>query len=202
MNQIWLRHKNGGGKKYGNDCEVSADTYLDRKSSVGDAVEVYTSLIYGSLITNDSLVSNARIHSSTIKDQCRIVGSGPGVNIVNSELTGNTRVWGHAVIMDVTLENVRVYGNAILQGPWELREFVRVHRGIWLKPPRYVLIDAENIDTVISECVPGFAHIGCFCRSYTDWFRPGYRQMIGKRSGWTSQQVEFTFDTFSTWASS
>lgn len=200
MNQLWLRHRNGGGRKFGNDCEVSADSFFDRKSSIGDTAEIYSAQIHNSVIFDEVIIANATIFRSTLRDQVRVIGGKGGIHLTDCDLSGKTRIWNNAVLDSVTLNGVLVYGDCVLSGPWSLSDCIRIHRGHWPKPPRHVLIEAENIDTIISECVPGFAHIGCWCKSYEEWFRPGYRQMIGKRSGWTPQQIELTFDTFSEWA--
>jgi hypothetical protein len=204
MNQIWLRHRNGGGKKYGNDCEVGPESYLDRLSRVGDSAEIYYSQIIDSLISDDALVSNAWIEKSSISGNVRVVGfptSWPECLIVyNSRLSGATRIRDRAGVINVDLCGPVISGDARLIGPWSLNDCVRIHAGTWNQPPRWTLIDGENVDVVLSECVDDRYHLGCWCLPRETWFRDGYRQRLGKRSGWTPQQIEFAYDTFSQWA--
>lgn len=202
MKQIWLRHPNGNGKKYGNDCDVSADTYLDQESSVGDLAEIYDSRIYESKVYGSAFISRASIWESTITDTARIIGGEKGAVVAECSLSGDTRVSGNPTLYGVLLNNARVFGDAVLEGDWSLTEFVSIHRGVWDRPPRYKVIDDENIRVVLSECTDDHFHLGCWCLPRETWFRPGYRQRLGARSGWTPQQVEFAFDTFSAWARS
>lgn len=179
MKQVFLRHKNGGGKVYGNDALVTADTFLDRKSSVGDSAEVYHSTIIDSIVGDKSIIVGGRIEGSS--------------------LGGQTHVWDNPTITDCSLSNVFVYGDAVLVG-FRLDAFVRVHAGRWVNPPRFERLSGPGLELTVSECVPGFGHIGCKCESYENWFRPGYRQMIGKRCGWTPEMVDFTYQKFQDWA--
>lgn len=199
MRQLWLRHRNGGGKKYGNDCEVSDDTSLDRTSAVGDEAEVYDSIVRGSCIYGQSIVSRALVLSSTVRDQCRIIGSGGRPVIKDCDLSGTTKVWQAPTLHNVDLVDVRVYGTAKLEGPWSLKEFVRIHRGTWTAPPRYLLIEGENINTILSECVDDHYHIGCWCLPRETWFRKGYKERLGAHAGWTPEQIELAFNTTVGW---
>src|SRR2546423_1836063 len=104
MQQVWLRHKNGGGKKFGNECEVSSDSFLDRASSVGDRAEVFNAIIHGSLVCDD----------------VRICGYPSPIEVTDCELTGNTRLWNSPTLRDVALRDVSAYGTAVLRGPWSL----------------------------------------------------------------------------------
>lgn len=200
MNQIWLRHKNGGGKKFGNDCDVSADTYLDRQSSVGDSAEIYDSRIYDSKVYGSALVSRASVWESTLTDTVRVMGGEKGAVIVDCLLSEDTRISGDSTLYGVNLRNARVFGDAVLEGNWELDEFVSIHRGKWNQPPRYKVIEDENIRVVLSECTGDHFHLGCWCLPRATWFRKGYRQRLGAHSGWTPAQIEFAFDAFSGWA--
>jgi hypothetical protein len=182
MKQVFLRHKNGGGRKFGNECEVSDDTFLDRRSSVGDRAEVF----------------NASIHNSIVCDDTRVHGYPNPVSITDSALTGNTRVWQAPTISDCSLSNVSVFGTAVVAGV-TLDGFVRLHAGLWVSAPRFERLSAPGLEVTISECVPGYGHIGCWCKPYETWFRPGYRQRIGKVSGWTPAMVEFTYERFRVW---
>jgi hypothetical protein len=181
MRDIWLRHHNGNGKKYGNDAEVSPDTFLDRTSVAGDRVEVYGSQVLNySTLTDDTLVINSVIKSSTLAGACRIINS---------------------TVEDVELRNVRVTAGAHLIGPWALDECVRIDSGIWRKPPRFYVVKGINIRVVLSECTEDRYHLGCWCLTYDKWTREGYRQMLGKYAGWTPAQIEKAFDTFTAWRS-
>lgn len=196
MQQIWLRHKNGNGRVYGNSALVTPDTFLDRGSSVGDDAEVYGATIIRSAVTDRALVSQSHVEDSLISDDSRALG---GV-ILNSTLSGYARTWGNPSIADCALRNAFVYEGAIVEGV-TLDAFVRIHIGEWHVAPRWEVISSPGIlvEVTISECAEGRAHIGCYCRTYDDWFRPGYRQMIGKRSGWTPAMVEECFQAFKGW---
>lgn len=181
MRDIWLRHRNGNGKKYGNDAEISPDTVLDRTSVAGDRVEVYGSQILNySTLTDDTLVINSVIKNSTLAGACRVINS---------------------TVQDVELRNVRVTCGAQLLGPWALDEFVRIDAGVWYRSPRFHVVAGENIRVVLSECTADRFHLGCWCQSYEKWTREGYRQMLGKYAGWTPTQIEEAFDVFTAWRS-
>jgi hypothetical protein len=199
MNQIWLRHQNGNGKKFGNNCEVSDDSFLDRSSCVGDNAEIFNSrVVDGSVISDNARVSGALISGSNVRDNACVMGY-PIAEISGCDLSGNTRVWQSPRLQNVTLRDVSVFGDAELYGPWELNAAVRIHAGAWSQPPRWRLIQGENIHVVISECVEDRFHVGCFCEPYSEWARPGYRERLGARAGWTPEQIEIGFEWFTRW---
>ena len=204
MNQLRLRHRNGGGAKWGNDAEVDSQSFLHRTSSVGDSAEVHGSIIdEGCLIADSAQVVNAHLTRTSVTGNARITGTGTHpVSISDSDVSGETRVWGGPSIQGVRLHNARVFGNAVLVGEWEITDYLRVHAGYWLSPPRHALIEGPNVDTIISECEGDNFHIGCWCLPRETWFRKGYRQRLGKVSGWTPEQIEFTYDSFASWARS
>lgn len=185
---------------YGNDADVSPDTYLDRQSSVGDSGEVSESRIYESRVSDSALIHRASVWESLIGGKTRIMGGEKGVVVAEAILSGSTRIANNATIYGVFLHNVWVFGDAVLEGDWSLKEFVRIHRGTWTQPPRYKVIEGENIRVVLSECVDDHFHLGCWCLPRETWFRPGYRQRLGAHSGWTPSQIELAFQTFSEWA--
>jgi hypothetical protein len=197
MRQIWLRHRNGNGKKYGNDCEVSEDTLLDATSSVGDRVEVYDSwILNNSLLSDDAHVSGAHISSSSIRDHVHIVGYSI-LEISGCDLSGNTRLWQSPKLQDVTLRHVVVFGDAHLVGPWALNDRVRIHRGRWERAPRYHHLRSEQIDVMVSECVEDRFHAGCFCLPYAEWKKK--RQRLGARAGWPAGLIEEGFAKMTEW---
>lgn len=200
MNQIWLRHPNGNGKKFGNDCDVSADSYLDRQSAVGDSAEVYDSRLYGSRVSDSAVIHRASVWDSIIGGTARILGGEKGAVLAECMISGDTRVSENPTIYGVHLRNARVFGDAVLEGDWSLEDFVSIHRGTWKQPPRYKVIEDENIRVVLSECTDDHFHLGCWCLPRETWFRPGYRQRLGAHSGWTPDQIQFAFETFSEWA--
>lgn len=201
MRQIWLRHKNGGGRVFGNDASADADTYLDRKSSIGDSAETYDARIYNSQIYDSAIVHRASVWDSSIGGTSRILGGEKGAVLADCSLLGDTRISENPTIYGVFLRNARVFGDAVLEGNWSIDEFVSIHRGMWVQPPRYKVIEGDNIRVVLSECVDDHFHLGCWCLPREIWFRPGYRQRLGAHSGWTPAQVECAFNTFSSWAS-
>lgn len=203
MRQIWLRHKNGGGKKYGNDCEVCPKSFMDHSSSAGDNVEVYDSRVIKSFLSDNAHVSNAHVERSIISGDARVVGYyAPWPDclvIIDSNLSGNTRVRELACVSQVDLANVVVYGRAELLGPWCLSESVRIHQGRWEAPPRYAVIEGNGLRVVVSECVNDCFHLGCWTQTYERWTRPGYRQLLGKHAGWSKEMIEAAYDYFTTW---
>lgn len=201
MRQIWLRHKNGGGKVFGNDADVSADSYVSRHSSVGDFAEVFDSRIYDSRVSDSAIVHRASVWDSIIGGSSRVLGGDKGAVLAECILSGDARISDSPTIYGVFLRDARIFGDAVLEGDWSITDFVRIHRGIWLQPPRYEVIQDENIRVVLSECVDDHFHLGCWCLPRETWFRPGYRQRLGLHSGWTPEQIQFAFDTFSSWAS-
>lgn len=183
VDQVWLRHKNGNGRIYGNDAEISLDSYLDKESSIGDKAQCF----------------NGAIIRSVLADNVSVAGYPNPIKIADCELSGNTRLWQCPSLREVSLRDVSVYGNARLIGPWSLSERVRIHQGEWLKPPRYQVIEGNGIRTVISECANNCFHIGCWALPYNVWTRPKYRQRIGAVAGWTPAQVEETYQWFTRW---
>lgn len=196
MKQIFLRHKNGGGRVYGNDAIVTDDTFLDRQSSVGDDAEVYSSQIIDSAVSDSAVIHQGIIEHSSISGKARVFGG----FVYNSNLSGQARVWGAPIIAHCSLRNVFVYGEADISG-FALDAFVRIHAGHWTKAPRWKVINSPGIlvKVTISECTEDRGHIGCWCLPYETWFRPGYRQRIGQVSGWTPGMVEETYEAFKTW---
>lgn len=174
----WLRHKNGGGKIFGNDAEVSADTFLDRSS----------------IIRGDSNVYHSHIEESEIIDSI-IVGA-----TVRDSVLNYSRTWDSPVIESVSLKEVAVFGNAILRGPWSLDGPVRIHAGVWTAPPRWDIIEGMKVS--ISECTEGRFHLGCWCLPYETWARPQYRQRIGARAAWSDMQIAQAFKRFTEWNAS
>lgn len=175
MRQIWLRHHRGNGKKYGNDTEVSADSFLDRRSTTGDNTEIYGSKIISSLIQDDALIINSTVRHSTISGQSRLY---------------------NATVEEVDLENVRVF-NARLIGPWSLDDHVRFDRGTWTQPPRFHVIEDPLIRVVISECAGDLMHCGCYCFPFDFWRSRGYA--YGKVAGWSPGLVDEALAKMTDW---
>jgi len=175
VEQIWLRHHRGNGRKYGNDCEISSDTLLDRHSTVGDSTEAYGSKIISSLIQDDALIINSTVRHSTIAGQSRLY---------------------NATVEEVDLENVRVF-NAKLIGPWSLNEHVRFDRGTWTQPPRYHVIEDSLIRVIISECVSDLMHVGCYCRPWETWRARG--RAYGKVAGWSPGLIDEALVKMAEW---
>ena len=197
MHQVWLRHKNGGGKKFGNDCEVDVATFLDLSSSVGDAAEVRKSEITDdSTIADQSVVSGASVHNSYVHGQSLILAAGP-LYVSDSDLDA-VRAWDHPSIHNCQIAQASIFGEAVLEGV-SLDAPLRIHAGFWDHPPRHHLISGNGIEVTLSECVDDKFHIGCFCLPYDTWTRPNYRQRIGAHSGWTPTQIETAFQKFTEW---
>lgn len=194
MKQVFLRHKNGGGRIYGNDALVTASTFLDRGSSVGDDAEVYDSELISSVVTDHAVISGARIVDSYISGEVRVLGA---VNVTNSTLSGQCRLWGDAKIADATLHNVFVFGDATVDG-FSLSAFVRIHSGVWVSAPRFEILRAANLEITISECTEDRFHVGCFCRPWVTWARQEWRQRIGRAAGWPLELIEEGFQWFQT----
>jgi hypothetical protein len=93
-------------------------------------------------------------------------------------------------VSGVFLQGVRVEGRAELQGPWRMIcAGAFIHQGEWQRAPRHILIRGENgVSVAVSECTEGWAHIGCRCREIGFWLKCGPR--IGRRLGWTEEQIE------------
>lgn len=173
----WLRHRNGGGRIFGNDADV-IDSYIDRASAIGDRVEVYESRVYSSVLSDDVIVGGAIIENSHLSGSARIINS---------------------QIQDVDLHNAKVFGRAYLVGPWSLSGFVRLH-GIWHRAPKFTEISDGDVHVMLSEChLADYWHVGCWCRPWETWRTRGHA--YGKAAGWSKGLVDEALAILSGWRS-
>lgn len=197
MKQVFLRHKNGGGRKYGNDCEVDAATFLDRASSVGDSAEVRNSTITeGSMIGDNSIIASASIRNSYIHGESLILGAGP-LYVSDSDLN-SVRAWDNPSIQNCHLSRVAVFGDAVLENV-TVDVHIRIHAGYWSKAPRYAMLSAPGLDVSVSECSKDRFHAGCWCHPWVTWANERWRQRIGRAAGWPPELVEEGFQWFQMW---
>lgn len=172
------------GSIYGPNAEVLGESLLGRDSIIAGKTDIVDSLVgFGSVVT-DSFVVDSDVRNSHLS-HCRLLGA----------MVNDVDLWGVTVI------------KALLHGEWSVAvRGLRFDRGRWFSPPAYALVgdpnqrdDEPGVKVVISECQDDRFHIGCWCETYADWTRAGYRQRLGKSAGWDPTQIEFAFDCFTDW---
>jgi hypothetical protein len=180
-----MRHRGpGNGSIYGPNAEVCSETFLSRDSAV-----------FGDTDIVDSVVRSSRVYDS------RLYGA-----VVEGSYIERCRVF-RASVERSTLSGLTVLGGADVVGVCVHAPGLRIDRGEWLaRMPAFAYIGERNqpddepgIKVLISECVENRFHIGCWCLTYQDWTREGYRERLGKSAGWTPSQIEFAYDTFTDW---
>jgi hypothetical protein len=179
-----MRHRGpGGGSIYGPNAEVSGDSLLELECHVRGDSDVVDSKVKLSSVIIDSRLYRADVAHCTL-DRCRVFQA----TVQYCTLTGVT-----------VKDGARVYGVS-LTAPG-----LRIDRGEWWRePPAWAVVgQARDCDTgvrtVISECREDRFHIGCWCLTYEEWTREGYRERLGKSAGWSPDQVEFAYDCFTDW---
>lgn len=188
-NERTLRHPNGGALKIGTEVHVSADSFC-AESKISGQSEVFSSMIaHGSL--SDARVFNSRVQGSEVIGSSIAESACSGVRLHGAILH---RVTAAALILapfegtqpltliDVVAENCELFGN------WELIGNARIHEGVWHRKPRFLRITGEGIDFGLTECRPGYAMLGCWCKPLTELLHAGPR--LGRKRGWNSSQVQ------------
>jgi hypothetical protein len=194
------RHSNGNGSVVGESAHVSADSFLDRDSTVEGESVLCSSVVKGSALKDsfaaqsslercaveDSRLSNVKLYRSIVcgshlsdvdASGCALIG------VVAEGLHGATPYIGGVILEDVT-----VSGETRVIGDWSLRGPYRIHRGEWERAPRHILISGPNgVSVGVSECVEGMAHVACRCRPVSHWLSKGTR--LARRLGWTDDQT-------------
>lgn len=195
------RHRNGNGSVVGEGAHVSADTFLNRESTVEGESSIHASAVSASALRDvfayestlqhsaiaDSRLARAHVVRSHVQGSAVVDGA-----IIASNLRGVTvePAYGFSPhVKGVTLEDVIVSGGVALEGEWEMRGRYRIDRGLWERAPRHMEIEGSNgVHVGVSECTPGLAHVACRCKSIEFWLGRGVS--IAARLGWTKEQIE------------
>jgi hypothetical protein len=181
-----MRHRGpGGGSIYGPNAEVSADSTLEMECLVRGDSDVVESRVTLMSHVIDSRLYRASVAHSTL-DRCRVF---------------------QATVQYCTLTGVTVKDGAQVYGVFVTAPGLRIDRGEWWRDaPAWAMVgnselpdDHVGVRTVISECKDDRFHIGCWCLTYDEWTREGYRERLGKSAGWAPEQIEFAYDIFTDW---
>lgn len=221
--EFFLRHRNGGGKVYGWEAEVSADTHLDSWSVARDqativSAHIENSMIYGAskvflaLIRDNSEIYSAGVQGGQVRiNRSTLIGadvcSKLPVLIKNTVLSGEIVVRDSATLIDVSaIGQVRVYGHVVLEANSDrilLRGLMDIHRGFWRRAPKYVELggpfDEQGFHFGITECTDGHAHVGCKCKPMTKWLEHVKDGRLARVAGWRNELVQRASDTFTEW---
>lgn len=165
-------HRNGKGRVYG-EAYVSPDSFLDSKSQVGGHSLVAGGSVLLNAACQDSQIVRAHVKDSVLGNTklVAIDGFGPDVESVG-------------------LHDVKVEGVVILRGGWHLDGEAWIHRGIWERAPRHLLIEGNGVHVNLTECVDGTIHIGCSCKPALWWLSHKDRLFRAwGRKGWTLEQL-------------
>lgn len=180
---------NGGGKIFGMEVFVCADSYVDRESFTAGNANIWNSEIRQSKVVGDSRIRNSKVEDFSEIGASRLPveivqshvihskltgGSITGALVVDSRITGLAQVRGNnegAKIIGSTLKGrVIVEGSAIVKGII-LEKRMRIVNGVWLKPPRYFEFDNEVAQIGVTESVNGEAMVGCRNHKMTDFIK-------------------------------
>lgn len=187
-NERTLRHPNGGALKIGTEVHVSADSFCDERSEISGCSGVFSSSVSNCLVSNSTVFNSAM--QSTVARSSTIADSACAGLLVFGAVLHKVTAASVALIegppltlFGVVAENCELYGN------WELKGNARIHEGVWHRKPRFLRITGDNqVDFGITECRPGFAMLGCWCKPIRELLHAGPR--LGNRHGWTGEQIE------------
>lgn len=179
-----MRHPNGGALKIGLEVHVSADSFCDDRTQLSGMTSVFNSAVRGSNIQSSHIFECPISFSTAIGSVCSqsvlkdVFLEGAIVDRVFAEGKG----WRGIYLKEVVAENCELYGN------WELSGNARIHEGVWHRAPRFRRITGDNgVDFGLSECKPGHAMLGCWCKPLTELLRAGPR--LGRKHGWSEEQI-------------
>lgn len=165
-----FRHANGGALATGFDHDFSPDCFLDSDTRISGRTILRSVTSIRSTL-NDVIAFESKFTNCLVTDAiiCRSTVDGP-------LLTG--------VVVD----------GAVLSGKWRLEGLVRIHGGVWVRPPMFQEIKGENgLHIGLTEChLEGRVHFSSRCHEAIRWQQFGPR--LGRRLGWTEEQIKTAYE--------
>lgn len=193
-----FRHPNGGGRIVGIEAAVGSDCFADSDS----LIEGRTFISHGSRIVKSSLkdthASFANITESAVVGSHIAGGIIRSSGIVNAVVRGtkkrlanvqNSLLSGKLVVEGCRIQNVE------LDGPYLLHHD-------YAQTPRHLLLDdGHGLRLGIVECKPGYANIGCACRTIKHWIdhKESLRRYFTREQGWAGPEVNTIHELFEEW---
>jgi hypothetical protein len=216
----YLRHANGGGKKF-DEAEADPGTFLSRSSSISGESDLFEavvdnteedkivdSFIHQAQIINSSVLSTivaGKVRVENCLVACKSITG--HVRATNSILQGETRLFGSAESHNSAFQNLSVGGTAKIvdwnklfktngTGPHIFDgQFGRITSGTWTRPPR--IIRFEDLEVTVTESTEGRAFVGCIEKPMKRWIQGGHS--YGAARGWSPEQVDRLADIFKEW---
>lgn len=180
-----LRHPNGGALKFGVEVHVSPDSYCDRATELGGDCAILQCTLKNSIITDSKLFDCAGENvwlSRSVCSKSSLQGVFAHECILDRVIASNEGAEDILTLKDVVAENCELHGS------WKLEGNARIHEGVWHRKPRYLRITGDNqVDFGLTECKPGYAMLGCWCKPLKELLTAGPR--LGRKHGWTAEQI-------------
>lgn len=193
-----FRHTRGAGRIIGIEPAVGSDCLVDANS----IIEGRSRISWGSRIRNDSAVKDSEVVISTLDRTIAINSHVAYARVRDSVLD-------HAIVRGADdpalVENCALSGGCVIEGiavrNTELDGPYLLHRRDWDHTPRHYLLEESGVRLGIVECVPGFANIGCKCRSIKHWIKNKEtdRKVFAKRR-WPHYLVDEIHELFIDWS--
>ena len=187
-----LRHPNGGAQKIGTEVHVSADSYCGRGSVIaGDSVVLRSTLVISDVRHSKLFNSQLQLSSlgaSVVSESHLIQVTAEGcvldrIRAFGGPFTEGFVEHGRIYLRDVVAETCELYGT------WNLCGIARIHEGRWTRSPRFQHITGDNqVSFGLTECKPGYAMLGCWCKPLKELLHAGPR--LGRKRGWTEKQIQ------------
>lgn len=180
-----LRHPNGGALKIGTEVHVSPDSFCDSHTEIGGNSSIFQSTLKEAVIYGSKLFDTAGENVWLTDSDCSrssLQGVFAHGCILDRVTASNHESGGLITLKDVVAETCELHGN------WRLEGNARIHEGIWHRAPRFCRITGDNqVDFGLTECRPGFAMLGCWCKPLEELLKCGPR--LGRKHGWTREQI-------------
>ena len=145
----------------------------------GSQVEIVDSMIRGSEIKGGQIL-RALVDNSVIEGAAYVRGGTRGVQVINSQISG-----------DVLLENeVRISGVT-------LHSEMRMGFGNWNRAPRYAETTGEAGLFCMTESNDDYAYIECTRKKMTDWIKK--KNAWARVGRWSGEMRDFVHQTFENW---
>jgi NDP-sugar pyrophosphorylase family protein len=190
----------GEGCVIGDHAEVRGLVDLFDKSTIGDNARVFDSVrLSRSIIGGHSFVGgNVWMINSSVTDHAHVTGN---AQLVGSNVMGHAVVNGEVRLIDAMVsDDARVYDNAavngcivrqeatvcetaVLKGNFTVDKSMRIHEGVWTRPPKFV----EGGQVQMTECIDGKIIIGCQCHALSWWREHAYA--MGRLYNWSEVDV-------------
>jgi len=181
----YRRHRNGGGKIYGDVADVSRDTFLDRTAAVTGNSSVAASQIYQHSHVEDASFFEAITYNSYVQGSFIYKSRLADCAVIDSTIRSHYGKW--PVLHGTRLRGVHVEGDWL--GSWALDGPYYIRSGVWTRPPRHLtLSDESGIYVGLTESTEGRAFIACNERPVSEWLKSGIR--IGLHLKWPRELCE------------